>query len=864
MLKETIIVASNVSETEKLKSRAFFQQKTFNTRYFSIYQLALYLLQKSGVAYQESFITDDDLAAFIYPQVKSISYFNQYSYRDILSLIKSVNDISHYIVNDEKETLFNRLPHDKFVKKNEAIKKFYQLKMDYLKNHHLIDELEIIRLALKKTKTFNDIDFVVYEGEKTLSYPLDMALINKASGEIVKPTSIYDGVIKIHTYLKAFSQVNEIEYILNYIYQNKIPFDQCLIASAETVDYASILNNYHDLLGFPLVIATGQNIINTNPGRLYSLIADYKDSNYHGDYLKKIIFDQAINLDLLKKTIHLPDSFENDNLDLKFPELISFDSIIQTLGDLRLTFDARINEDRYINYEQTILKQLNEGIDLASNKRRNKELGYVKAFIDIFNQGEINFINRFTKLANEADNNALDKIIKALNYQYINGVLERDIRKLIYSEKVSYKKDGKGSLYFTSINKASSSLRKHLFIVGLASINFPGNNKEDANIFDQDYLAFDVTNASSRLIERNKNDYFNLIKEASLLDVDIHLSYAFYNSITLKNQNASSVIFETYKLENGFNKTIKNFEDEFIIHHDKYITTEYFETPLLPISEIARKIKDNHPVSYIEYPLSLNNGRVSVKEELKKKPLSASSILLYAECPYQFYLSRILRIPQKEEIDIFSLIPPNDLGSLAHSLLEGLEKKKTSKIAFLDTCKERYLDYFKMHHTDNHAMLKRGLEDFLDMMDNAYEMEAGDVKKVLKEEDLYYSDHNTGLIIHGLPDEVIRLSSGEYFAVDYKTGGSKKHFLHDINSLIQCIVYCYILERKRHYSMKGFEYRYIKLHDSVISDKPMNEYYNYLEVLLTDMKNSFDSGEFLPNLDYCSKCYYRDVCRRKK
>ena len=157
MLKETIIVASNISEAEKLKSLAVFGKKTFNTRYMSTYELALYLLQRSGVVVPHTFIANDDLSALLYQDVRKIPYFSSFTYNDILGLIDTINDLRHYIEGDEDKVILDKLPNDKFVAKNKAVKEFYILFKSTLVNNNLIDELGIIRYALNSTKTFDNI-----------------------------------------------------------------------------------------------------------------------------------------------------------------------------------------------------------------------------------------------------------------------------------------------------------------------------------------------------------------------------------------------------------------------------------------------------------------------------------------------------------------------------------------------------------------------------------------------------------------------------------------------------------------------------------------------------------------------------------
>ncbi|MBE6136589.1 MAG: PD-(D/E)XK nuclease family protein [Erysipelotrichaceae bacterium] len=867
IMNKPVIVLSSIYKTgDILKSSAYFNDVNFNIRYYSPLELARYLLQLSGIVIKERFISNDDLGALIYHEVKKIPYFANLSFNDVLGLINSINDLRRYIVGDEEDEIISHLPKDKFVKKNEATISFYILMKEILDNNNLIDEVGIIRYAYEHISTFPNIEFRIYEGDKLINYHLIKALLDKAAGHKVIPTRLEYSSIKIASYTKAFSQVNEIEDIINYIYQNNIPFDEVLIASSETNDYGMILSNYHDLLGFPFTIGVGKNIINTNPGRLFSIIIDYLNNNYHPDYLKKIINDECFDTTKFKTDLEISDNFDDMNKDLEYRHRLSFDSILSSIGDLKLSFfDSESNNKKVSEYEEVLERHLRNGIDKDDSLLRNSELTYLYKYRDIINRGLYSFIERYSLITDSSDENGLAKILKELSYFDTYKIPFKDIVNSIFLQSIGKKNIEPGKLYFTSINNASSVLRKYLFIVGLSSNNYPGKRKEDPYLLDRDYEAFNVLDASSREIENNKNNFYNLLFLASKHKCDIHLSYSYYNSASLKNQNASSILFETYKLENGASLTVKDFDDEFVINKSKYRTIEYFSNDVLPISHIGRVLASNQR---IEYGLDKEevNKEIHLPDEIKNKALSASDIVNYNDCPYLFYLSKVMKIEQEEDIDIFQLIPPNEYGNIAHSLLENLDKKNTSLEEFLVTCKSRYDDYFKMHVTDNIPLKDNEEKAFLEMMTNAYHMEESE--RSIKEKEIYASYEDTGIMLHGYPDKVVLNKNKEAYIVDYKTGRNIKHDIYDPSTLLQCTVYAYLLTKKKKMNISGFEYRYIRYRDGRVSSMSnpdiLNSCYSYLDNVMHDIKTSFDSGEFPTKEKHCKDCYYKSVCLRKK
>lgn len=166
------------------------------------------------------------------------------------------------------------------------------------------------------------------------------------------------------------------------------------------------------------------------------------------------------------------------------------------------------------------------------------------------------------------------------------------------------------------------------------------------------------------------------------------------------------------------------------------------------------------------------------------------------------------------------------------------------------------------------------LKDFIDMMNNAYDMD-DHCKTVIKEMNIK-AQHESGLYVRGFPDKVIRNNDGTYTVIDYKTGKTIKHNDEDPDTVLQCILYGYILEhndkvkkiiKDNNPKVSGFEYRYIKVKERVnnfSSMITMNQYYEALNNKLKEIKESYDTGIFNPNLEHCKDCYYKEVCPRRK
>ena len=865
MLKSTIVLTNSIDESEKIKSLSSFNEATFDLRYMSALELAEYLLQLSGISYKEQFVKNDLIAAALYKQVRAIKYFELFTYSDVLNLVSTLEDLRYQIVSDEQNDIFTKLPTDKFVAKNSAVKEAYKLLSQYLSDNNYIDEVGIIRLALAKIKPVDDIEFIRYEYSHLR--PLELALLNKAAGEEILETKINveNRPLVIKSYTKAFGQTNEVEDILNYIYKNNIPFDQCLIASAEEANYGNILANYRDLLKAPITIGVGRLITSTGPGKLFALLDDWMSNHYRYEYLLKVIESECFDVEKFKKDLNLDGDLSVINEGLGKRYKIDLHSVTEIVGRLKVSFDQpEENLKKYDAYETLVRRYFAEKYHEDESTSRYKSMGYVKKFIEIINLGMADFIESYAIIRDpKVDENALGKILRMLSFEKDYEIKHEDIRTQLFAQKIAREKPQPGSLYFTSISRAASCLRKYLFVTGLSSNNFPGSSKENPLLLDRDYEPFGVSEASNRQIKNNKENYEYLLEEAKKYDVEIHLSWASYNSESLKTQNSSSVVFETYKKENGSDKTLADFDKEF--NSDKYRFIEFFNSDLLPISTIGKALVNNKPNNCIkdegkepsEMPVHILDGR----------PFSASAITTYAKCPYLFYLQYVLGVEQPEDIDVFEIIPANEYGTMAHDLLGHLDKSKTSDEQFANMALERFNEYLIFNPFDNEALVEDCRNNFLKMMQNAYEME-GNEQTAFREKDIYYIHPDTGLTIHGFPDKVIKNNDGTYRIVDYKTGHKVKHKVDDIPSMIQCTLYAYILEKNRHLKVTSFEYRYLRNKVTVYSNGlgyTMDDHYKHLEETLDALKYSLETGKFVDkDKSVCKDCYFRAVCSKNK
>lgn len=863
-MNEKIIFSSILNENDYLKTLSIFNEPSFSIRVMNALNVGKYALEKSGITLKKTFVPNNLVAAAIYHKVKEIEYFAKYRYKDIYDLVKSINKLRYYIISNEYDEIHSKLPSKIFAKKNDAVIKAYDIIMFTLEENNWIDEVGLIRKAISEASSMDNIEFETYKD--FYLRPLEIELLKKVSNNKYKFMEFDNKQFKINSYTKAFGQTNEIEAILSYIYKNSIPFDKCLIATSEITDYSKILINYKDATKFDLTIGGNIKINETNPGRMFSSTIEWLNSHSHKEYLKSLINSLYFDKDLLLADLEIPENFDELNQGLySHRDQINIDIILEQISNFRFDFNLVKNKEKLEKYKVLI-------DDLYSRFPNKKEFirdiriyPFIERFVSLLDKGIVEFVSRYTKLNDESiklEEDALKKIITSLNYVEEYNIPLSDIVRVINSIELGSQKSKEGHLHITTISKAISCLRPYVFIVGLSSNNFPGKAVEDPYIMNQDYSKFGLDEASKLNINNNKSNYFALLNAANKYGCEIHLSYNYYNSETLKSQSASSVIFETYKKEYGEDKTLADLNKEF--PSDKFKVVSYFQNNILPSNIIGRIYNENKTIKLPE-----EKERAPRVTEVKTpintaKAYSASAIKTYAECEYSFFLQYVLGLEQPPQINIYQIIDAVSLGTLAHSLLERLDKSKvTSKELFMEIARKAFDQFLISHPTDNFSQVSKEKEEFANMMGNAYEMDENE-KTLFKEEDVKCEHRESGILIHGFPDKVIGLSNGHYKVIDYKTGRNISHDPEDPTSMIQGTIYSYILKHTKNVEVDGFEFRYIRQKHSVYS-KDMNDYYNNLTEILKRLKTSLETGVFNPaSKSVCSDCYWKDICNKRK
>ncbi|MGH1469051.1 MAG: RecB family exonuclease [Bdellovibrionales bacterium] len=296
----------------------------------------------------------------------------------------------------------------------------------------------------------------------------------------------------------------------------------------------------------------------------------------------------------------------------------------------------------------------------------------------------------------------------------------------------------------------------------------------------------------------------------------------------------------------------------------------------------------------------------TVREKLlyKDKKLSASSLQRYDECPYKFYMEKVLKFNFEEEEDYF--LSPKEEGLLIHKALEEVSNDNLTKARFKDLIEEMI---YTQEEEFNHFR-KSSLEVFVDHLweiiqsENEYLKKVG-AKSVESEkffsfsanvEDKVFVKEGGDFKISGVVDRIDVSPLGEAFLYDYKradTGSVSLGRYSGAKLSPQLFLYCIALDKGFLGNFKdflGFQYINVKAYKrskgfvdkengaSFAKEVPhgsavtVEKYQEKLELFLSkfwEVLNRIMEGDFQesPNPVYsgaCTSCTWVGTCKKSE
>ncbi len=876
-MKERIILAPGANGSELLKSLAMYGVNCFNLRICSAPELARIALMRSGITITEEFISKREETVITANAIKGVDYFSTATFSDVQEVSNAVRRLRSFVADGEKEEqiIAEKLSLGRFKEKNAALLSVYKNYMRKITEETKFDTTCLVRKAIAECTPI-DADFIILD-EFPIN-PLEEALITKLSKSTVQKNKLLDlfessdKPIRINNYKQCYGASNEVETILADIYSGKC-LDKCVVAVTDPGTYGQLFFDYAILNDIPVSFGCGIPIINSNPAKLLKVY-------YH--WIMGGFFGASAITSLLNSP-----SFDSSKLKRLYPktdESFSWKTYNDVVKTIRLTNDKADNDKRISDFVNSIEEEENligseDTKDHYKLYEKKQCVPLLKVLAEELSLPAEEFVSKYSYIRKGNENNTqrllmrLDIAASKAIYEELKVIREsgvalatEDMIRNVLKMRVSGERSEEGKLYVTSIDGAMSVARENLFIAGLSASKYPGSAIENYLLLDEDIESFggNVDYLTSRGRVKRKIDCLRaLVKLACSLGSAIDISYAGLNVSELKKDNASSLIFELFREENGVNTTSKDLED-------RIVRIDYFEPAISATRRVGNAYNEGNEI--LQSMPDANQDDSNIRLTLDKE-YSPSTLDTFFGCPRAFMLGNILGIPEPDEDKPFEIISARESGTLAHSLMEILGNSNMKLEDFLRLSKDCFDRFIAQHPPLLAQSVEDEKEQFLDMMETAYKMDPHR-EVVLKEKDISCV-HETGVGLHGFPDRVEKLDDGSYIVVDFKSGKTISHVADDINTCLQTMVYAYILEKNGFENVSGAEYRYIRLGQTV-SCKYDDNMKEELSNLLVYFKEHIEMADFPINpkayeenrekgeSDPCYFCKYGLICGKDK
>ena len=772
-ISNKIIYSDILNETEFLRLLAKLGYKTIGVRVMNSYDLSLFVLTKLEKTKKGKYLGNEE-QDFIYFNLLKSRCFNDAS--NIRSAINMFRDTGKGNTYNDLDPYLNKL----FSEKQKEIEKAFLAYENYKNSNDVYDLYDLLyELNLNPQKInadviyFDDLSFSSL-GINVFSKYFDLKtekLANWLSKETLPS-------IKVDM---CFGKSNEFANFINRI-NNQMPLDQCLVVLSDSTDITELITEL-ERYDLPYTSSLGIPFIQTDAGRFVSKIKYMKNKEWGIEAYKQLFTSSFFDSNRYISSL-TTDKEKND--------------FIKYLGWLRPSFDKDpiiVNPSLYPSKKRLVVQAVQMVCDQINNQHR---------MFDFIKDNLVNAADSFE---------AIKVLDKYQDYMDTYNVAFDDIVDNLLSSSISQHISKEGAIHICSLPQAFSSLREHIFIIGLDS-SFPGNPKENYLLFDEELLAMSAKRYTSEAKVKENKEMIKLLINSSQ---NCYLSYSYFNVIDNKNINPSSVIQEL---------NIK--PDEFSYEKDKLSANN------IVISNYNQGVistPDNTHNAY-QYDSSLILGKDYKPSEFNKYFID--------EFKLSFILNYIFDVDISEEDDPYVVISPVDKGNIFHSAVENFDQSAISEQDFVDKGLKLFDEFIakKPAIVDDERVKARN--NFKQGLINFYQKDPNNIH-VLSEK--YIPSCNIhGLNFAGKFDRLEKeKGSGKYILVDYKTSeSSNKHKNNDVVSCMQGLIYAEMIEKELKITVDRcvFRYPFIQGESYILFNKTNRDSLKILiEQFINDVKN---------------------------
>ncbi len=594
------------------------------------------------------------------------------------------------------------------------------------------------------------------------------------------PAPLNDSTLSITT---AVGPSNECKEVFRRILSEKIPVDEAEVICPPGRMYHSLFDTLSQKTGVPVTLSEGMSIGSTSPGKLFSALLNWMESD----------FKDSVFWDLLESG-HIRFKKQAENFPL--PNQIS--AVIKKAGigwgkERYVSCLERLKEQEKKKAAESDTEELSEKHNLTIS-RINQILTEIKKILQCLSawnqtetidfqslvQGIRNILSHHARIQNDLDAEAITAIYSRLDdmtsFEYPAMSKEDALEQLRFIEDdltVGSSGPAPGHTHISTYRSGGFSARQHTFILGLNRENFPGTGFQDPILLDEERENISLSLRTTK--DSLRENLYSMARLISSLRGKIYLSYSSYDILGERESFPSSLMLQAFRLIKGdprldYSALINSFKESkgfFPARKEKIMDeTEWWLEQIVKdqgLLDGVSAVKENFPA------LGQGINAISDRKTLKASPyegvldfqttgkisllnentvMSSSRFECLAFCPFKYFMEYVLgvRKPEAIEYDPSRWLDPLNWGTLVHEVLyqfmnklrergEKLHKEKHREL--IRNTAENLLQSFKEKipppSEDVFLMQKKELMETLDIFLKAESQRAEDIKPLLFE-----------------------------------------------------------------------------------------------------------------------------------
>ena len=544
--------------------------------------------------------------------------------------------------------------------------------------------------------------------------------------------------------------------------------------------------------------------------------------NIRNVFLEKKFSAKVIKTELNKKPITKFQTIEDEIISV-FDQIINLINQNVCINDISIIYSL-VEYESLLKFYSLLYK-----IDLIKDTKLSDNIEFQKF---ISNLNDDNILGELSE--DKYSLNLINEIISLINKYKITNK-----KQLIYFAKRKMIKKYQNGISITTLK--NPNLKKYNFFIGMNDSVFPLLGKENFYLSDKELKEYKVNTIveNTQMFEMISNFYLNLD----------HSYFSYTNRIFKQNYEYNKLYFdEVINESKSMYKNLIQFNG--LMANDLYKKYHYLDKYY------------GYNVNYLNYDSSYQK----INQDINISQLSATSMELYNNCPFQFFIKKVLKI--KEQSDPFRLY----LGTIYHKLYEVLDDNPS---------KEDILNVYQNEiknlniNEDDLFYLEQIFNNYLPyyhLVKDKINEKFSDYKPLYKEQEFIHVLNSNRKLVGKI--DLILEDNKKVVIVDYKTKAEPVTKNNLEKGDFQNFIYMYLFENnesdyniidtcRQSMGLKKDEKNKYNI-KTLKEKKEIDELKDYMKNKINEIDNLISENNFeIRESDKCKNCFFADICMKR-